>query len=109
MVIEQMSISIPSGKRHEIGRAMASLVGPTQVQPGCLRCGLYQNWINSDELRFEGHWANQDDLVRHLQSDVYKKFLVLMELSFAPPVLEFYTVNEVKGLNLVNEARDDPA
>lgn len=109
MVIEQMSISIPPGKRHEVGKAMASLVGPTQVQPGCLSCGLYQNWINSDELRFEGHWANQDDLVRHLQSDIYKKFLVLMEVSLAPPVLEFYMVHEVEGLNLVKDARDQPS
>ena len=107
MVIEQMSISIPLGKRHEVGKALASLVGPTQVEPGCLSCGLYQNWINSDELRFEGRWANHDDLVRHLQSDFYKKFLVLMEQSFAPPVVEFYIINEVKGLNLVREARDE--
>ena len=88
---------------------MASLVGPTQVQPGCLSCGFYQNWINSDELRLEGHWANWDDLVGHLQSDIYRKFLVLMEQSFAPPVLEFYMVSEVKGLNLVHEARDEPS
>ena len=108
MVIEQMSISIPFSKRQEIGRAMASLVGPTQVQPGCLRCGLYQNWINSDELRFEGHWENRDDLVRHLQSDIYKKFLLFMELSLVPPVLDFYVVNEAKGLDLVHEARDEP-
>jgi quinol monooxygenase YgiN len=109
MVIELMSISIPSSKRHEIGRAMASLVGPTQAEPGCLSCGLYQNWTNPDELRFEGRWETWDDLVRHLQSDIYKKFLLLMELSLAPPVLDFYMVSEIKGLNLVNEARNEPA
>ena len=34
MIIEQMSVSAPPGKRKQLGSALSSLIGPTQVQPG---------------------------------------------------------------------------
>jgi len=50
-------------------------------------------------------WETHKDLVRHLQSDVYKKLLLLMELGTTPPVLEFFNVLEIRGLDLVEAAR----
>ena len=40
MIIEQLSIFAPKGKRQEVGSALVSLLGPTQVQQGCLKCRL---------------------------------------------------------------------
>lgn len=106
MIIEQMSMSVVHDKRQQLGSALASLVGPTQVQPGCLSCRLYQIWGKPDEFRLEAHWADMEDLIGHLQSDLYKRLLLLMELGAAAPVLEFYTVQEVRGLDAVKSARD---
>jgi hypothetical protein len=49
----------------------------------------------------EARWDSQADLIRHLQSDIYKRLLLLIELSPAPPAFEFFTVVEVRGLDLV--------
>jgi quinol monooxygenase YgiN len=106
MIIGTMSITVAHTKRQQIGSALASLVGPTQVQQGCLSCELYQGWSNEELLRIESRWANQVDLIRHLQSDTYKSLLLLMELASAPPVLEFKTIVEIRGLDLVKSARD---
>lgn len=56
-------------------------------------------------LQIEARWDNQEDLIRHLQSDIYKRLLLLIELSTAPPVLEFFTVVDFHGLDLVETAR----
>jgi len=109
MIIEKMNLTVPPTKRQQMGSALASLVGPTQVQQGCLSCELYQDWSNEGPLRIESRWANQEDLVRHLQTDTYKRLLLLMELAPSPPVLEFYTVVEIRGLDLVESARDASA
>ena len=109
MIIEQLSIYAPTGQRQEFGGALASLIGPMQVQPGCLKCRLFQNWHDTDELAMEANWATPEDLIRHLQSDMYKRLLLLMELSPVPPVLEFCTVQEVSGLDLVRKARSQSA
>jgi len=105
MIIEQLSICAPKGQRQPIGSALASLIGPTQVQPGCLSCRLLQNWQDADEFAMETNWETSEDLTRHLQSDSYKRLLLLMELSAVPPVLQFCTVRDVSGLELVRKAR----
>jgi quinol monooxygenase YgiN len=108
MIIEFLSISASNRKRQELGRALASLVGPIQVQPGCLSCHLAQEWPMQDGLQMEARWDSQENLMIHLQSDIYKRLLLLMELSAVPPVLEFFTVVELRGLDLVETARIHP-
>ena len=105
MIIEQLTICAPKGKRQEVGSALASLSGPTQVQQGCVKCRLLQSWRNPDELVLEANWETAEDLNRHLQSENYKRLLLLMELSPVPPVVEFWTVEGVSGLDLVRTAR----
>jgi quinol monooxygenase YgiN len=105
VIIELVSISVSGTKRQELGRAFASLVGPIEVQSGCLRCRLFQAWPNEDGLLLEARWENQEGLIRHLQSDTYKRILLLIELSASPPSLEFLTVVECRGLDLVETAR----
>lgn len=109
MIIEQMSVSAPPGKRKELGSALSSLIGPTQVQPGCLSCQLFQNWQDLDELRVEANWATEEDLIRHLQSDSYKRLLLMMEASRIPPVLRFCIVQDMNGLELVERVRTPAA
>jgi len=105
MIIEMLGVSVTEGKVRELGSAFASLVGPIQVQPGCLSCRFFQGWANPGALRMETRWESHDDLMRHLTSDLYKRLLLLIELSASPPQLEFITVNEIRGLDLVQEAR----
>src|SRR5271166_4544218 len=103
MVLERMSISAPGKLRQELGSALASLILPIQAQPGCLSCRVSEYWQSSGELSVETKWETERDLTLHLQSDTYKQFLLLMELSPTAPVLEFFNVEDVRGLDLVEE------
>jgi len=89
MIIELLSIAAPNRKRLEIGKALASLVGAIELQPGCLSCHLSQVWPMQDELQIAARWDTHENLLGHLRSEVYKKLLLLMEFSTTPPVLEF--------------------
>jgi quinol monooxygenase YgiN len=105
MIIELIGILAPHEKRQELGDALVSLLGPIQVQPGCISCRLFHSLPKQDGLQIEARWADRETLIGHLQSDIYKKLLLLMELSATPPALEFFTVTEVRGLDLVEVAR----
>jgi len=105
MIIEQMSISAPPGQSEQLSSALASLTGPMEVQPGCLACRVLRSCQDPNEIFIQAKWATTEDLIVHLQSDAYKRVLLLMELSPKPPVVQFYTVEEVRGLDLVKEAR----
>ena len=76
------------------------------VQPGCHSRRLFQNWQEPDELVIEANWATEEDLVRHLQSETYKRLLLLMELGRSAPEVQFYAVEQVSGLDLVEKARN---
>ena len=105
MIIEHMSISAPDGQAQELCSALASLTGPTEVQQGCVSCRMLLSWHNPNEIVIQTKWTTADDLIAHLQSDTYKRLLLLMELSPRAPVLQFYTVQEIRGLDLVEMAR----
>lgn len=105
-IIEVVDIKTSPEKREELRRALSSLSGPTEAEPGCTRCQLYQPLSDPSVVRVESHWKTQSDFYRHIRSDAYKKFLVLMELGCEPPIVEFYTVSELRGLGLVKAARE---
>lgn len=109
MVIESVGIVAAKGRCEELRRALSAQVGPTQVEPGCIRCQLYQETENASAFRFESHWKTRDDLISHMRSEPYRSLLSLMELSVEPPAIEFHTVTETQGLELVRVIREKHA
>jgi len=105
MIIEQMSVSVLPSERERFTHALVQLLSATEVLPGCLSCSLSLVLPDENILRVEVDWESWEYLLTHLKSETYKKFLLLMELSPAPPVLRFYSVEEIRGLDLVEFAR----
>lgn len=105
-IIEVVDIRTSPDKREELRRALSTLPGPTEAEPGCASCQLFQPLGDPNVIRVESQWKTQSDFFRHIRSDAYKKFLVLMELGCEPPTIEFYTVSELRGLGMVEAARE---
>lgn len=105
MFIELIGISVAQRREDQFGDALESLVGTMQTQPGCLGCRLLKSTPAEKRLYVLARWETQKDLIRHLQSEIYKKLILLIELSSAPPLLEFYSVLEISGLDLLEAAR----
>lgn len=85
-----------AGKKDEFAKALVSLVGPIVPQPGCIGAGVFETWPKRDGFLIEARWKSQEYLVRYLQSQSYKKLLLLAELGSAPPDVEFFTVVEFR-------------
>ena len=107
MVIAIVNIKASSDKYGELRNALFSLSGPTEAEAGCKSCQLYQDVSDACALRIETRWTTQADLLRHIRSDGYKRLLLLMELGSEQPTIEFCTVSELRGLDLIREARKE--
>ena len=59
-------------------------------------------------LRLVSRNSALDLPLRHLRPDHYKRLLGLMELGTGPPLVEFHTVSETKGLDLIERTRNAP-
>ena len=105
MVIELVGMVAPMEMREQLGSALSSFLGPTQVEPGCLSCVVYQDWSDPTVLYMESRWESMNHLIRHVRSEGYKKLLGLMELGAEPPTIEFLTVSEARGLDFIESVR----
>lgn len=106
MIIERVGIVAHPENREDLRRGLASLVGPTQVESGCIECRLYQESANMNAFRFESQWRTLDDFLLHARSDRYRTLLELVETSVTPPIIEFHQIAETHGLDLVRAARE---
>jgi quinol monooxygenase YgiN len=106
LILESVRIRVTPTKREQLRRALAAWAGPAEVEPGCLSCRILQEDNDPQTFYFEARWKTQDDLLRHLRADHYKRLLVLMELGSGPPLVEFHTVAGTAGLELIQRVRN---
>jgi len=89
----------------EIVRVLRSLIEPTRVETGCISCGLYKDLHDPSIIVWLEEWKTQRDLERHLRSRQYKKVLAAFDMSSSQPVMQFNTVVETKGMQLIADAK----
>jgi quinol monooxygenase YgiN len=106
LIIESLRIVVHPARVEEVRRALAAWIGPTQVESGCTNPRILQEAGQPHSFCYEAQWESEDDLMRHLRSEHYKRLLVLMDLGDEAPVVEFHTVSETKGLDLIQHARN---
>jgi len=105
MIIETVGVTGSSAKNEELARGLRSLLGPMRVEEGCVGCRLFQDSTNANSFRLEACWRTEDDLRRHVRSDVYKKLLVLIEMGAEPPTIEFHNVSDTRGMEFIQAVR----
>jgi quinol monooxygenase YgiN len=106
MIIATVDIKATAETREELRRGLSSLSGPTEAEAGCTSCQLYEGVSDANLLRVESRWKETSDLFRHLRSDNYKRLLFLMELGAEAPNIEFFTVSQLGGLDVIKAARE---
>lgn len=105
MVISTLRIVMAPRRRAEVLKTLTAQLGPTRVQPGCVRCDLYRDVESPDVITLVEEWGTQPELDSRLRSEDYRAVLEAIELSTEEPVLHFDTVIRRGGLEIVASAR----
>ena len=105
MIISTLRI-VPSPKQHsEVREILLSVLGPTEIQPGCLSCGVFEEKGLDRAVVFRAHWETEAARHEHICSDFYPRLLVACELSTRPPEVCFHQVSKTQGMDLVHKLR----
>ena len=105
MIISTLRI-VPSPKqRPEALEILLSVLGPTEIQPGCLSCCVYEEKRPDHAVVFCAHWETEAALHEHIRSDFYRRILVACELSSRPPEFCFHHVSRTQGMELIQQLR----
>jgi len=103
LITATIRITAPESPNGEIVRVLRSLIEPTRVETGCISCDLYKDLHDPSIIVWVEEWKTQHDLERHLRSRQYKKILAAFDMSSSQPVMQFNTVVETKGMQLIEE------
>ncbi len=103
MIVFTMRVTAQPEKRREILQALRSLLGPMSVQPGCLRCCLYQDADDENALTWIEEWESREQLDEHVRSTEYRTVLSVMDLSVVEPEVRFATVVTTAGMELIED------
>jgi len=105
MVLASLRMTFSSKKLGEALRILRSVAEVSRVQPGCLSCQVYRNGEEDNILMFEQLWSSEADMERHLQSDEYRRVLLVLEMAIKQPEIRFDTISSSSGIETVERAR----
>lgn len=106
MQIITLRINVPRAQRNTFLDAARRVIGPTEVQPGCISCRFYQDVNDSDAVLLVEEWKTRQDLEQHLKSDRYRIVLSLLDMSEKPPEFKLCTIQKTEGLKALEAIRE---
>ena len=105
MHIVTLRIKVPRDQRKNFLDAARLVVGPTQVQPGCISCKFYQDIDDPDSMLFVEEWSSWEEYEHHIKSDTFRIILSLIDLSDEAPLFKLNTISKTEGLEAIEEVR----
>jgi quinol monooxygenase YgiN len=96
---------IPLEKQSEALEILGSTIEQTQFEPGCLSCRIYRGVEDARAIMLEELWMSEEDVQYHLQSEKYRKVLLVVEMASEPPEIRFDNITHSGGVERIEQAR----
>jgi quinol monooxygenase YgiN len=97
---------IPPQNKNEVLEILGSMTEQIQFETGCISCRLYRGVKDQAAILLEEIWTNDVDLQRHLQSEIYRRILLVIEMSAKPPEIRFDTIAYSSGFETIEKTRN---
>jgi quinol monooxygenase YgiN len=98
MIQASFRLVAPESKRQEFLDVLSCLKGPTEVLAECRACWICQDIEDENSLTYLVQWDDQENLEAHLRSERFRRLLPYIEMSVEPPVVNFGTLDHVRGI-----------
>jgi len=97
---------IPLNKQSEALDILISVKAQIQFEPSLISARLYRGVDEVRAIMVEELWENNEGMLRHLNSDVYRQVLYVIEMAEEPPQIRFDTIANSKGFEVIKKARE---
>jgi quinol monooxygenase YgiN len=96
---------IPLGKQSEALEILASVSEQTRCNPSCINSGLYRGVEEIRAILLDELWTSKEEGLRHLQSEEYRRVLLVVEMAEERPEIRFDTIVQSRGVEFIEMAR----
>ena len=90
---------------HAVIDVLNSLKGPISALTDCVDCLILSEANEHASVCYLEMWKTREALNEHLQSTLYGRVLEAVELSKSNPIVEFYEVERIGGLEYIEFVR----
>ena len=106
MIQASLNILVTDEKREDVLDIFRSVLEPTKVESGCIRCFLCQDLLDERRLYFTTEWRTCEDLDSYLRSMLCRSVLVAVDLAAEAPEISICTISETHGLEYIVAIRE---
>ncbi|MFC1516730.1 antibiotic biosynthesis monooxygenase [Thermodesulfobacteriota bacterium] len=78
----------------------------TQFEPSCISTRVYRGVDEARAIMIEELWTSEEDILRHLRSEEYRRILLVIEMAEEPPEIRFDTIRHSSGLEAIEKVRN---
>jgi quinol monooxygenase YgiN len=96
---------VPLIMQREALQILESVIAQIQTDPGCIHCLLYRGVDDVRAIMLDELWAEEDNLIRHLRSELFRRVLLAIEMAEEPPEVRFEKISQTSGIETIEKAR----
>jgi quinol monooxygenase YgiN len=105
MVRLTVLLKAPPRTAQELVEAFRFLMVSTRLEPGCVDCSA---WADPDSIvHYTEEWTTEASMRERVRSDRFTSLLSVLEQAHEPPRVQFDFVTSTRGLDYVEEIRQD--
>ena len=108
MVRSTIRMLIPLNLQSEALEILEAVKAQTQFDPSCISTQLYRGVDEVRAVMVEELWKSEEDILHHLQSEAYRRVLLVVEMSEEPPEIRFDMISCSSGVETIEKARNRP-
>ena len=101
MFLSLIKIYPSSGREHNVIEVLDSMKGPVAALADCLDCSVAVEWGEGGAVCYMELWRTREAFDRQLRSALFCRVLEAMELSRKPPLIDFFEVTSIGGIELM--------
>jgi quinol monooxygenase YgiN len=105
MVRTTIRMLIPLEKQSEALEILGSTIEQALFEQGCISCRVYRDVEDTRAVMLDELWESDEDVQHHLQSDKYRKILLVIEMAVEVPEIRFDTIVQSSGMETIEQAR----
>lgn len=105
MIISKIIVSPLVGKKDAVVELLRHIQGVVRGRLGCTSSGIYEECCGEHTILYLEQWQSSEELTRHIQSDLYVRLLLALELSSRAPEISYFDIADVKGMEWIESLR----
>jgi quinol monooxygenase YgiN len=96
---------IPLNKQSEALDILGGVSAQVQYEPSCVSSRLYRGVDDVRAIMIEERWSIEEHLYQHLQSDAYRRVLMVIEMAEEVPEIRFDVIAQSTGVETIEKVR----